>query len=284
VRLSKLSLLGSLAGLLCALAVSDARAEDQVTAQSVAIRVEALASTNAEQEAAARASLVEMGPDALPHLLKPLADRKTDYAVRASVAWVLGELGDARANEPLKAAWAESGAPGYFKMQVAMAMASLGDLEPLRSFVTPTAKDKILVAKAAIGLANMGDTQSIDALRAFAQDDTVGAFVRLALARLGHDPGRDELRKLLTTQIFRDQAALGLARLGDNNVIFQLRFCLASEDPFVRRDAAELLGKREDLESGPKLETMAKEDRDPRVRAACAAAAKKIDRKRRRTR
>jgi HEAT repeat protein len=255
-----------------------------VSERDVAIRVEALSSTNAAEEAAARHSLVAMGAPALPHLEAALVDTARPYAVRSSVAWILGEIGDKRAGKPLKKVWSEKKAPGPFKIQVAIALASLGDPAPLRTFVSPLTKDKVLAAKAAIGLANVRDTGAIKALRELAQDEAIGTFVRLALARLGDDPGQTELRNLLKTKMFRSQAALGLARLGDKTVVYQLRFCLADPDPFVRSEAAELLGKLGDLESTEKIAKLATDDGDRRVRAASQRAAKRLERERRRRR
>ena len=100
-----------------------------------------------------------------------------------------------------------------------IAQSTLQEREPLRSFLKPPQSDKIVVAKAAIAVANLRDKEGVDALRAWEADEDIGAFVVLALGRLGASVDQAALRELMTEPISRDQAAVALARLGDRTVM-----------------------------------------------------------------
>ncbi len=259
-------------------ALAPARAQG-VEAAEIDARLAALEKDDApEAQQAAMTSLVKLGADALPHLIAALGDKGRSWPARSGAAWVLGEIADARAVEALNAAWADAEAPGVFKVQVATALAALGQTGPLRSFLDLKG-DAILAAKAATALANVQDRGAVEAIKPLLSNADIAPFVALALGRLGDDSGRAEIEALGKEPMFRDYVAVALGALGDKKALMPLRFALSNPDPFIRRDAAEALGRLEDASSLAKLEEMAAADPDARAREAAAKAARKLSRK-----
>ena len=248
---------------------------------TVEARLAVLADPEAEPErqVAAQRSLVRLGPGGIVFLSAALLDDKRPWSVRTGAAWVLGELRSEVAIEPLHKAWGLKGAPATFRVQVAIALSTLGEREPLRSFLIPPQSDKIVVAKAAIAAANLRDKDAVEALRSWEADEDIGAFVVLALGRLGASVDQAALRELMTEPIFRDQAAVALARLGDRTVMLNLRFALANPDAFLRFEAVTLIRRFRDKGALKELRQMAKDDPDPRVRQAASRAVRDLDRR-----
>lgn len=271
------------------LAATDAHAQPRadkvaaVSSEAVSARLEAVWKTEEPgARARAMADVVALGPGAVPHLAVALEDHDASFDQRSAVAWVLGELGDPAAIPPLEAAWAgTSEAPGTFRMQLAIALASLGKREPLRSFVV-VGGDPILLAKAATGLANVGDKEAVPLLEPFLRDESIGVFVAMAMGRLGDARGHEQLKEALKEGMLRDHAAIALGMSGDKTVVYQVRFALENPDPFVRRDAVTVLGRLKDRESLARVEAMAEKDVDKRVREAAVVAVRRIEPRRRR--
>jgi len=270
-----------LAGILTpTLALADGPA---VTRDAVVIRLQSLSDPQPDVRAAALISLVQLGAGAVPHLGAMLLEAERDWEERTRIAWLLGEINAPSSKEALKKAWAVKDAPPTFRIQVAFALGALGDTKPLRSFLTKET-ERIFLAKAAIGLANLGDKEARPLLEPFKADPDVGSFVVLALGRLGDASVKAELRELLKEAMFREYAAVALATLGDRTVLFQLRFALDHGDVFVRRDAAHQLGRLEDDEALDKLKKLSRSDPDERVQKAASRAVKRIERAMRRKR
>lgn len=254
-----------------------------VTRDAVLVRLQSLDDPDPSIREAALASLIKLGPGATPHLGPLLLEAGRSWEQRTRVAWALGEINDPSSQEHLTKAWGLKEAPATFRIQVAFALGALGDTKPLRSFIHKDA-DRVFLAKAAIGLANLGDKDARPLLEPFKDDPDVGSFVVLALGRLGDASVKAELRELLKEAMFREYAAVALATLGDRTVLFQLRFALDHGDVFVRRDAARQLGRLKDDEALDKLQSMSQSDPDERVREAASRAVKRIKRAQRRKR
>lgn len=232
-----------------------------------------------EQQASALQELVRLGPPALGPLLRVVASSEAGWAGRSGAAWALGELGDARALAPLQEVWGglPSSAPGLFRVQLASALGSLGELGALRSMLTPPSTlDKVILAKAATLLASYRDAEAIPLLKPYLTDPDVGVFFAIALGRLGDASGQVQLKEVLREGVLRDHAAIALGLSGDTTVLYQLRFALKNADPFVRRDAVEGLGRLKDAESLGVLESLAASDPDVRVREVAAKVVKRL--------
>lgn len=258
-----------------------AAAQGAVSAADVEIRLQALANENPDDDAAAQASLVKMGPGVGPHLGPVLLDAKRDWNVRTAAAWVLGEVGGGEVKPALDQAWALADAPGSFRIQIAIALAGLGEFSALHSFLDLATDDKILVAKAAIAAANLDDEAALPLLAPHLKDEDIGPFVAIAACRLGDGTAAAQVRPLLKEPGLRDFAAVALASTGDKTVILPLRFALDNADPFVRAEAASLLGEFKDFASVGKLEKLRDADPDPRVRKAAKRAVIRIGKPRR---
>ena len=253
----------------------------EVSAEDVEIRVQALTNEIPEDDVAAQASLVKMGPGVSPHLGKIMLDAARPWEVRTAAAWVLGEVASPASKDDLQSAWALPDAPGPFRIQVAIALGGLGDLAPLHHFLDPKQSDKILVAKAAIAAANLKDESALALLEPHLKDEDIGPFVAIAACRLGDAGSIAQVRPLLRDAAFRDFAAVALAATGDKTVIIPLRFALDNADPFIRAEAATLLAKFKDHTSVGKLERLRDRDPDPRVRKAAKRAVIRIGKPRR---
>ncbi len=282
---------GIVSGLACAAAAAMmwvhpvASAQDAPSVAEIESRLEVTRNKSAAPDAqqAAMRSVVKMGPGAIAHLGKALAQSKRSWPERTAIAWILGEIGHKDALVPLKAAWELKDAPGTFRVQVAISMGGLGEMEALRGFLAPEMKDsKILVAKAAVALANLRDFDAVEQLKPWVNDPDIGPFIAMSLGRLGDDSGKAALKEMLTEPMFRDYAAVALGNLGDKTVLYPLRFALANPDPFIRRDAVRILERFKDKESLKDFKRLASEDPDPRVREAAERAAKRVGRVRRR--
>ena len=220
-----------------------------------------------------------LGEGAAVHLSAAMLDSKRGWPVRTGAAWVLGEIASESARTGLETAWGLADAPATFRVQVAISLGAMGDREKLRSYLTTKNKDKVIVAKAAIAIANQKDVEAVDLLKPLLKDEDIGSFIALAVCRLGDPAGVEQVRPLLRDGVFRDFAAVALGTTGDKTVLLPLRFALANPDPFIRRDAALLLGKFGDEESREKLKDLARKDSDPRVREAAIRAVKRLPRR-----
>ena len=210
--------------------------------------------------------LLALGPKVVPHLQRAFSVPSEDWDRRNIFVWVMGELGDPSSLPALNKAWESGAGPEHHRVQLAIALASLGNKAPLLSFISNKDANKIVVAKAATSLANVRATEAIPAMLPWLKDEDIGLFVAMALGRLGDESGRALLKPALLEAITRDHAAIALGILGDPTVLFQCRFALENADPFVRRDALRSLATLKDKASEDKLRDMASNDPDPRVR------------------
>lgn len=236
------------------------------------------------RQQAAMASLVKLGRPAIPRLLEVLGDAERSWEVRAGVAWVLGELGDAAAVEGLERAWGFKEAPETFRMQVAIALGSLGRTGPLRGMLAASpGANPILVAKASMALANLRDKEAVALIKPWLANEDIAPFIALALGRLGDDAGLALIKPLMADPMFRDYAAVALGALGQKDALLPLRYALANPDPFVRRDAIAGLARLGDTGAMGEVEALLK-DPDPRVREAATEGLKRLERAKRRQR
>ena len=136
-----------------------------------------------------------------------LRDGKRSWEARTSLVWIIGEIGDKAAISALESAWTLADAPETFRVQVAIALGALGVLKPLRSYLVTGGDDpidKVFVAKAAMGLSNLGDEPSIPVLMALKDDPEIGPYIVLALGRLGEPTVREALKGYLKEAMFRE--------------------------------------------------------------------------------
>ena len=247
----------------------------EVSLAAVEERIKVLDQEDTELQQAALTSLVKLGGTAEVHLSVILLDPKRSWAARTGAAWVLGELLEPKSAAALNEAWSQAKAPGTFRMQVAMALGALGDKTKLRTFLDPKG-DKILAAKGATALANLQDKGAVELMKPLLGDEDIGAFIALAMGRLGEGSVKQTVKDLMKEPIFRDHAAVALGAMGDRTAMMPLRFALANPDPFIRRDAATILGRLKDTGALGQLEALAEDDPDARVRDAAARAAKRL--------
>lgn len=222
-------------------------------------------------------TLRDLGPGAAPALAEALNDPSLGWTERGGAAWVLGELAEPSSRPSLDLALRAPQAPGPFRAQVAFAIGALGDTKPLRALLSDP--DKVLVAKAATGLANLRDKDAAPLLRPLAQDPDIGPFVLLALGRLGEMPQPDALQALLKEPQTRDHAAVALGMGNDRSALLPVRYALRCPDPFVRRDAVEILGRWEDVASLNELKALLARETDKRVLAVGELALRRLERK-----
>jgi HEAT repeat protein len=176
-------------------------------------------------------------------------------AMRAGAAWTLGELGDARAIEPLVAALVEKDENVWARVRDALTKidpdwrgnkAAAGALPYCLTGLGNT--DAALRKKAAWILGTIGDARAV-------------APLIMTLADKDAD--------------VRAQAAWALGAIGDGQAVEPLLAALKDTDPGVRASAAEALGQIGDKKAVPPL-IDALIDKNPQARKALAAALKKI--------
>jgi HEAT repeat protein len=217
-----------------------------------------LGDPSAAVRSAAAASLGELGDArAVEPLIARLWDEKTD--VRAAAAKALGKLGDARALEPLlalaRSAW--HGWPfwsdpyGSLSEAVSEALVELGDARAVGRLVYLLPKLDERVGYAAYVLGGLGDADAVEPL----------ITLLGTLPRDPYEPGR------------RGAVACALGRLGDARAVEPLIALLKDKDELgsVKQDAVEALGELGDARAlAPLLVRLG--HGDAYVRAAAAKA------------
>ncbi len=192
-------------------------------------------------------ALAARGPDALVLVLGALGSSgldRTSAQTRASAAWVLGELGDQRAFEPLVSALRDP--IPRVQASAALALGRLGDqrAEPhlVRAYASLAPEVRVACLKA---LGEIG-TDLATRLFAGALDDPSPEVRAVALTLLGR---RDELAAAdwLVQKLYEpDQeeklsAIEALVDLGARRGIDGLVFCLSDASPAVRKAAWDAL-------------------------------------------
>jgi HEAT repeat protein len=203
---------------------------------------------------------------ALDPLLPLLND--TNHKVRNSAAGALGKLGDARAVDPLLPLLKDTDI--WVRRSAAEALGNLGDaraLDPLLLLLKDT--DIWVRRSAAEALGNLGDARALDPLLPLLKDTHI--WVRRsaaeALGNLGDARALDPLLPLLkdTNDGVRYRAAEALGKLGDARAVDPLLPLLKDTDIWVRRSAAEALrriGTPDALENLERAKQMGNDKRD----------------------
>lgn len=184
-----------------------------------------------------------------------------DPGLRAHVAFLLGEIGDASALPLIKDAArkrmprADANRLRLLDLQMSEAMVKLGDqsqLEPLRAALFPAQPSDLEATALAIqALGEVGDQSS-----------------RGVLAQLTERAGPQG--ELMPPEILLS-VAIAMAKLGDQNGWFLAEMFWESPRLLVRADSASVFGWTNRVEDLAKLERMLS-DQDELVRVAAAAA------------
>lgn len=234
-----------------------------------------LSSEDPEIQQDALTAIVALGDVAAPALETLIADTSASPRERSGAAFALGRIGADSSRAVLQGLW-EAGLERLgsgLAMQVAVALAEYGDLEPLRTVLE--AGNEVLAAKAAVQLGLRGDQEALGALgEAWDQYPRMRPFFAIALGLLGDARGEDVLREGLRAPELRNHCAVALAVVGDaSNLRFDLQFALEDPDPLVRLRALEALIAL-DPSNLDELLAQAGEDPDARVRAAAEEASR----------
>jgi PKD repeat protein len=172
-------------------------------------------------------------------------DKSSD--TRADAAEVLGEIGDARAVEPLIDALRD--VDYTVQWDAAEALGKIGDKRAVEPLITTLkAEDGYLQDLAAEALGEIGDAEAVEPL--------IGAL-------------KDEEGDV------RSSAAGALGKIGDKRAVEPLIITLKDEDEFVRGCAADALGEIGDKRAIEPL-TAALKDEDEFVRSRAETALEKI--------
>jgi len=206
----------------------------------------------------------ELGGGADPTPLAEMLLTAPDVRDRAQAAFILGELGqasalpmlrDAAEADPSTATLAEL---RLFRLQVAEAMAKLGDreaVETVRAALYPSRPEELeAAALAAQILGEVGDRRSTDQLISLIEregDDRMPAEVRLAaagaLAKLGETGGGFVAQEYAGSDraVLRAQAASVFGMIGSEAAAVRLREMMDDPSPQVRVAAAAGLARME---------------------------------------
>jgi HEAT repeat protein len=229
-------------------------------------------------------ALVARGDELVPSLEALVVDRTVSGPQRAGAAFALGRIGAEGSEAVLRELW-EAGFETLgsgLAMQVAIALAEYGVLEPLRAIVATG--NAVLAAKAAIQLGLRGDDEALPALEAgWARAEYVRMrpFFAIAFGLLGDRRGETVLRAGLGVPELRNHCAVALAGVGEAATVrFDLGFALEDADPLVRLRALEGLIGLEPSNLDAVLER-ASLDADARVRGVAEEARQRRQRARR---
>ena len=205
-----------------------------------------------------------------------------DSTPREIAARALGDFGDARAVEPLRAL-ANSTDPGDRKVRAVAAhsLAKLAQTDVFDTLVECVRQDDWLIAsEAAAGLAATGDPRAVEPLTEALGLRLSGAVSTVvgALGRLGDVRAVEPLTRLLTSDDVdvRAAAVAALGRLRAPGAADVLRDALSDNNLHVRCSAAEGLGFLDD-DQALELLTAALEDPATDVRLAAVAALGRLD-------
>jgi len=177
-------------------------------------------------------------------LIKALKTRKDPFD-RSYSAGVLGEIGDARAVEPLLAALKDKDV--YVRENAVEALGKIGDtraVEPLLAALKDVNWKISSAAKKALG--EIGDVRAVEPLLAFIKDDQtdLDPTAVIALGEIGDTRAVEPLLAALKDKSFfvRQIAAEALGKIGDIRAIQPLVTALKDKELCVRNAAAKALG------------------------------------------
>ena len=194
--------------------------------RDVAGLIKALGCNRTGVPQAAHAALVKIGPPAVELLIAALKDSDSD--VRKQAKYVLGDLGDARALEPLIALLKEN-SDEYVLAGIVRALGNFGDaraIMPLIALRMPQGTGR------QYGYVYEGDylTNCIDT-----------ALVKIGISAV--EPLISFLKDENSHSSERQAAAKALAKIGDQRAVEPLILVINDTDENVRYVAAEALGK-----------------------------------------
>lgn len=189
--------------------------------------------------------IVQIGPTAIDELI-PLLDHRVEH-VRVQAAEALGAIGDRRALDSLRAAYA-SDSSYEVRSRVAISLGRLGDFDALRKALKDP--EPHVRGDAASELAKIADRSEAVTLLAVFRDRT-------------------------QTMEYRQGALDTLARMKHKEVVEGLVDALNDSESFVRRGAADALGYIKDSSAAPAIRRLLN-DPDYHVRCFVLDALKKI--------
>lgn len=175
-------------------------------------------------------------------LIKALIN-KNDPKLRLAAAEALGEIGDARAVQPLMIALRHQ----YFRSTAIKALVKIGGpaVESLIAALNDTDGDMRWAAAEALG--KIGDPRAVEPLIANLSDTYLYArrYAAEALGKISDTRALEPLIAAMSDEdvIMRRFAAEALNRIGDARAAKSLTAALSDEDSDVRRFAAEALEK-----------------------------------------
>ncbi|HUL00317.1 MAG TPA: HEAT repeat domain-containing protein [Nitrospirota bacterium] len=220
----------------------------------------------------------------LQHLSKDKAPMLIDYLssenalVRRTVARVLGDIGDHRAEEPLISLLSDEN--GHVRSTAALALSCLGSKKAIKPLFTLLTDEYVSVQDTAIqALAVIGDEQMINEL--IGKFSTRNSLLRRNIALL---LGKFKTENAAATLAFalkdeesdvRKAVVQALRNKPPAQSIKSLLLAIADDDPEVRMLAADALGKIKVPETLTALVSLL-EDKDLWVRAAAARSLGKI--------
>ena len=224
--------------------------------------------------------LVGFGEGAVDALVEALGD--DHWRVRDWATFALGEIGSARAVEPLCQRLGDEGEHEHVRWGAAKALGKIGDARATPPLLDALgSKDMNLRYSAAHALGELGDPRAVKALIERLldehEDDDVRSAAAYALGDIA-DPGAlDALLEALrigSTRV-RWSAAVALGKIRDPRAVDGLLKALRDEDRGVRAQAAAALGEIGHGAALPRL-IAALGDEDPGVAATAAEALGKI--------
>jgi HEAT repeat protein len=222
---------------------------------------------------------VEIGAPAV----EPLIDALKDRDVRSSVARALGEIGDARAAEPLISAARAARKDRHsdearFDTRVALEKIGTPAVEPLIAALNDI--DDSVRLDAVLVLGKIGDPRAVEPLIVALNDKY--RFVRSSAAEVLGKIGDPRAVEPLIA-VFRDaddshvgkEAAIALGQIGDPRAVEPLAVALEDRKSTIRYAACSALGKVGDVRAVKPLVAVLK-DTDERMLKAASGALVKI--------
>jgi len=208
-------------------------------------------------------------------LIEALKDE--DSEVREFAAWVLGEIGDPKAVEPLIEALQDE--DSTVRWRAANALGEIGDPKAVEPLITALKDENSGVRRSAAGaLGKIGDPKAVEPLiEALKEDPEVRVAAAGALGWIGDPRAVKPLIEALKDKDpkVRGNSAQVLGEIGDPKAVEPLISALKDEDSSVRSYVAGALGKIKDPKAVESLITALK-DESPGVRVAAAGALGKI--------
>lgn len=230
------------------------------------------ADTHIQQDAAVE--IIDMGEVAVPRLMEVL--RAGNPRARYLAAWILGEIGDARAIDHLIAALM-SDKDTRVQEWAAKSLGELGDVRavlPLINVLQHASGDTRRNAATALGWLN--DRRATPALIALLHDDepAVRSAATEALGKIADPSAFDSLCRALKDDDAwtRIRAANALGQVRDSRAVTPLVESLSDSNEWVRYNAALSLGELNASNALAALIAVLQNDESPNARRAAAAA------------